>query len=184
MIYSLVLESLHNPTSLRQTKSPPTVSHNGIHRGRGSTNRPPTVTHRPPSATSYRNRVHSTGSSPIQKTFLSSTEKMSLRDVPLSPSSPPPPYAEQDPIHYRQQYDMTRNNSHSIPRNHRLAFSNRGGRVSAPHPPIYPPSPVQPGPGVSHMTRSSSHLAAQIDPTGYRDHIARSPITVTGGTLV
>ena len=181
MIFSLVLESLHNSAPLRQTKSPPTVSHNSIHRGRGSTNQPP-VTHRPPSVASYRSRVHSTGSSSSQKAFRSSTEKMSLRDVPLSPSSPPPPYAEQDPIHYRQQYDMTRTNSHSIPRNHRLAFSSRSGR--APHTPIYPPSPVQPGPGASHMTRSTSHLAAQIDPTGYRDHIAHSPITVTGGTLV
>lgn len=113
--------------------------------------------------------MSSTGTSPIQKVLPTSTEKLPSKLGPLSPSSPPPPYAEKDPI---PPYPRTMNRTHAISRN-RPTYPGRG-RVSLPHP-MY-----SPGPGPSHISLSSSHLAA----SPHFDYHSNNSVTVTGGTLV
>ena len=162
LIIVFSLESVAVP--FRHTQSPSNTTHSDVYRPRLSSS------HLPPSATTQRPRMCSTGSSPIQKVLPSSTEKIPGKLGPLSPSSPPPPYAEKDPI---PTYPHTINRSHAIQRN-RPTYPGRGGRVSLPYP-MY-------SPGLSHMTRSSSHLASSTHfDSPYHNN---NSVTATGGTLV
>lgn len=162
----LVVESLQSPTPALQQSRPSSAT--VPHRNRASTS-----SHYPSPSASHRSRLNSTGSSPIQKVHTApSMERLPQgRIVPLSPSSPPPPYAEKDPIHHHQRQPIARN---------RPSYPGRSGRVSVPHP-LYPS--LQSG---AHVSRSSTHLANTSLDNGYSHMTTPTILTppVIGGTLV
>ena len=182
---SLSLSEHRQKNPLRPTSSPPTVVST---RPRGQTTPLP---HPPSSGSSHRTRVKSVSSMLSSQLMANSIDPFDIDATPkttpktiLAPSSPPPPYAEQDPIVFSQptSHDNHMTSNHSIPR-------TGSHHIVRTRPPTYP------------RTRSSTSQMYHTSPLTpmYQGHISQSAtrlnhahqnnfpsptVTTTGGTLV